>query len=417
MTRGLRASSRWIVGAVAVVAVVLTVSGTIAQAQITPEIKASPNAAANQGAIDAAVKKDVAALASGTANARQALIGYASAGPTPAFLDVYAVSLNNHLQPLAKSPDIKVRLNAAIVAASVAQLANNARLADVLTQFVSDKTEPIAYWGLRGARFVVPNLLKPPINNPKHALIPAITNAVKTHRRGLASGWIATEAYGALALDLNPPAGKPRPPAATIANTITPVQDLLAARINQYKEGVPAMPTAEQIASGYLSNPAVWPVHTPDQQVRTLQLYSDLLSLAAQQLVVPTINDNDKTELTSMIKLVGSAIAVTAEAGSPLANASRGAMNITKAMAPAEIVKTVDAIHPAITKTPKYSAVKPPPTIVDHKPAPAPATEPTTLPAGAALPPPPPVETPPAPEKPAPGGNRPPPTGGNRPPR
>jgi hypothetical protein len=122
----------------------------------------------------------------------------------------------------------------------------------------------------------------------------------------------------------------------------------------------------------------------PAQQVQTLQLYSDLLSLAAQQLAVPTINEKDRDELITMVKLVGSAIAVTADPNSPLAIASKGVMDIQKALPPDQILLRVNALHPAILKTPKFAAVKPPPKIVDHKPAPAPATEPTTLPAGAA---------------------------------
>ena len=62
-----------------------------------------------------------------------------------------------------------------------------------------------------------------------------------------------------------------------IKQTIGPVQDLLAVRIAQYKEGVPASPTADQIGTGYLSNPSVWPNQTPAEQLRSMQLFSDLL--------------------------------------------------------------------------------------------------------------------------------------------
>jgi hypothetical protein len=402
---------------------------TPALGQIGNDIKTASNVTGNAPAIAATVKKDVAALAaSPNATTRNVLISNAmvpGSAASVAFLDAYTISLNTELQALEKDPNLAVRLNGAIVAAQVAEKANNARLAEAITAFVNDKSEPVAMWGLRGAKWVIPSLIKPPVNNPKHPLFDAIINAVKTHHTGLASGWIATDAYSALALELNPSNAKDRPTPAMLTAMITPVQNVLAVRIDQYKEGVPASPTADAIGTGFLSHPAVWPVQTPAQQLRTLQLYSDLLSLAAQQLAAPSINETDKNELTTVIKLVGSAIAVTAPANSPLAAASKQTNTVGRAMPPAQIQQIVDGIYPALIKDPKYKTLTAPPKIVDTKPAPAPATAPTTLPTGpgteAPIPPPPPVPPPSVPPPaaggaaPGPGPGRPPP-GGARPP-
>src|SRR5689334_1207421 len=48
--------------------------------------------------------------------------------PSDQFLDVYAEVLNKQLQPLAKSDNVRVRLNIAIIAARVAEKAHNVRL-------------------------------------------------------------------------------------------------------------------------------------------------------------------------------------------------------------------------------------------------------------------------------------------------
>ena len=387
--------------------------------QITQQMKTASSVTDVQAQIDATVKKDVAALAGGNAGARNTLINYAQVpGGTAsaAFLDAYAVSLNTHLQPLAKDANLAVRLNGAIVAAQVAQVANNPRLADAANAFVNDKADAVVYWGLRAADHVVPNLLKPPFANPKHPLIPSIINAVKTHNEGIASGWIATEAYNALTLDLNPAGGKQRPTAQMIAATIDPVQSLLRVRVDQYKLGVPAMPTAEQIATGYLSNPVVWPVQAPAQQQTSLQLFSDLLSLATQQASAPEVNPTDLRDLLSVIRLVGSALAVNAPPGSLLDAAAKQVMGVGPTTPVNDVVKRVALIPPALSKLPGMK-INPPPKIEGHKPAPAPATAPTTLPTGAApvpIPPPPPVQE--FPQAPPPGGAGPGAGGPNRPP-
>jgi len=152
-----------------------------------------------------------------------------------------------------------------------------------------------------------------------------------------------------------------------------------------------------------------------------MQLFSDLLGLAAQQQAAPQVKEQDRGELITLIKWVSGAIAVNADKGSPIAAAATTVSAITKVMPADQIKQQVDGVHPAIIKDPKYKTVTPPPAIVDTKPAPAPATAPTTLPAAGAIPPPPPVPPPavpppaekPAPEKPAPGR---PPTGGRPPP-
>src|SRR5207248_7533035 len=80
------------------------------------------------------------------------------------------------------------------------------KLADTLALLVKDKSPAVSLWGIRGARWVIPLLLRPPFANPNHALIQAIVPAVQAHSEGIAAGAIAIDAYNALALDLLTPA-------------------------------------------------------------------------------------------------------------------------------------------------------------------------------------------------------------------
>src|SRR5688572_25720939 len=89
--------------------------------------------------------------------ARNALVNEAMVNGLPqataAYLDFYAQALNQALLPLAQHPSPRVRLNAAIVAAEVARIANNIHLAPVAAAFLNDKSDGIVLWGMKAARW------------------------------------------------------------------------------------------------------------------------------------------------------------------------------------------------------------------------------------------------------------------------
>src|SRR5205085_2577218 len=131
------------------------------------------------------ISAQVAALAGTGASqsaARDALIAEASDGAqpaSPAYLDTYAELLNPAVGKLASNPQMRVRLNAAIVTARVAERADNSRLADAAVAFINDKSEPVALWGLKAARALIPAVLRDPLLAPNNKLVPAAADVVK----------------------------------------------------------------------------------------------------------------------------------------------------------------------------------------------------------------------------------------------
>ncbi|HEX8525028.1 MAG TPA: hypothetical protein VF669_22445 [Tepidisphaeraceae bacterium] len=363
---------------------------------------------ADTTAISSALQSSIEALVQGTPRAREDLIGNALIGgqlnagastASPAFLSALATELDKQLLPLAKNQNLTIRLNAAIVAARVAQYANNAQLANTVLAFVNDQAEPVTLWGVRGARWIIPNLLGGPFANPKHQLISAVVNAVKAHPEGIAAGWIASDAYEALGLDLNDPNRAKKVTPAMIAGTVEPMQNLLAVRADLYKTQVPANTVADRSGMNYLVNARVWTAQNAQQQTRTVQLLSDLMSLAVQQAVAQAQANNasDASELLLTVSQAAKALSVAAAGAQEpaLNNAVTPATAIGKTTSAEQAASLVNAVFPAIRTSAKFKTVNEPPKIQGTKAAPPTTLAPTTMPEGGTPPPPPPPPPPP----------------------
>src|SRR5205085_3695620 len=96
---------------------------------------------------------------------------------------------------LAGHKSMKVRMNAAIAAAQVAAKVGNDRLAHVSQLFMKDMTEPVALWGVKAARAVIPAAARQ--TKPAVRLEGDVVATVKAHSE---SGPILEEAYAALTL-------------------------------------------------------------------------------------------------------------------------------------------------------------------------------------------------------------------------
>src|SRR3954470_2111567 len=124
-----------------------------------------PLALKSSGVIDAASAAQIKAFITGETSklcavnnngltsAREALIDGAKGG-SPAFLAKYAELLNAETRPIiANCQDMRGRLNAGIVVARVAELANNTKLErSVLALLDKNQPEPLKLWGIRAAR-------------------------------------------------------------------------------------------------------------------------------------------------------------------------------------------------------------------------------------------------------------------------
>src|SRR3989442_417010 len=116
-------------------------------AVITDAVKTSPDVAANRATIqqyvDAAAKRLASEEVDDQSKGRTQLVdgaqlraGGANAQPSDAYLDAYALAVAKALTPLTGHDDMRVRLNAAIAAARIAEKASNLRLADVAIKFM-----------------------------------------------------------------------------------------------------------------------------------------------------------------------------------------------------------------------------------------------------------------------------------------
>ena len=308
------------------------------------------------------------------ARARNALInetlinGQPSASAT--YLDVYAQTLNQQLLPLTKHPSARVRLNAAIVTANVAVIANNIHLAPTALAFLSDQSDAIVLWGMKAARAIIPAELAFP-GQFNAALTNAIVPTVVKHSHGQVAGAIALEAYAALSIDVW---GR-NPPPAQINPMIPHMLTLLHERLKLYIKGVPPSPRAEQTGTNFLTNPKVWPLLNKDQQVEAMQAIVDLISLAGQQ--AQAANPGDFFELVQTIQRAASGVSTVLPPNSAQALAPAAAL-VPGKDSKATVQQAVQGVLQAVKAVPQFGQLKDPPQIQGTEAAPPPAAAPTT---------------------------------------
>src|SRR5690606_24210412 len=132
----------------------------------------------------------------------------------------YASALNQELSALPDNADLRTRLNAAIVTARVAELVQSSQLSRAARKFMSDEALPVALWGRRATRWILPYEAATALCRANNELLRAIPAAVKAHKE---SGALVEEAYETLYLQLNVP-DIPKPPAESLRIVVPVVQ-------------------------------------------------------------------------------------------------------------------------------------------------------------------------------------------------
>lgn len=313
--------------------------------------------------------------------ARTAIVGEVAPGvpgqpaPSAAFLDAYAEAANAALQPLVKHELPRVRLNAAIVAARVAEGVNNAKLMPTIVDALNDQTEAVVHWGIKGAKFVIPPVLSNAMLATNNPLMPAFLNAVKKYGK---SGPLIQAAYDALRIeDKGPNAVAPANMSKVLPVVIDAIQTVMEIRLAQYQDGVPAMPSAEQTAILFLTKENVWNAKTGQearQRLRTVQIMSDLVAVAAFR--AQNAGTIERADLVDVLRKTGSAFQVIGPSlgADSLVEVGKRLSGIQPTMAAAEIQQRVDGVHPVLSKISVLAGVKPPPKLS------AAASAPTTAP-------------------------------------
>src|SRR4051812_5063728 len=342
------------------------VGGTPSLGGLSTAIKNSPIIdAAGEAQIKAFVGEQVGkfreASTDGVPKAREALIAEARGG-SAAFYVKYGEMLNAEMLSVLKDvKDIRVRLNAAIVIARVAEIATNTKLEKaVLALLDKGQPEALKLWGMRAARPLLPELIK--VNGEK-PLIDAIIATVKQFPE---NGPLAEDAYDAL----NPRNAAPK----SVPTIVDPLLDLTAWRIDIYKNGlpgqgnktlVPDLPDADSTPFVNILNQGVWNNldKSKKQDVRTMQLACDLLHWSAVRGETPAYRAY-RDQLQGLISKVAGGIYVAASVMN-----EANVVNLAKAVSSGALQSSVNLetlVTPLCQDLPKMKGfegiVLPPPT-------------------------------------------------------
>jgi len=277
---------RFLVGASAVIGCLLVCTASVhAQNKLLNKVYTAPDASGFKGDIDQFINKQLETLKAGgegLKEAREALAQAATAnGATPSFLQVYSSALAADMaaQGLTAAPDVRVRLNAAIVVDRVAIASSNPALADLATAFAQDKSEAVAIWGVKAAQPIIPAILSS--NGNPQGLATAVIAAVKAQAD---SELIPEDAYNALTLLSMNESARSKIGGATLKTYVQNPLDLLDYRVGLYQTAIPKNPNADGLGTGFLAGKYGWNVMSVKQQAQTATLMVTLANGAANQL-------------------------------------------------------------------------------------------------------------------------------------
>jgi hypothetical protein len=292
----------------------------------------------------AQIAKLTGATLKGRNDARDALVNAVvggEPGPSNAFLDAYAQTLNDSLMPLTDDSSMLVRLNAAIVVGKVADRTQSLRLKPIVTKLLSDKTDPVVLWGAKAARPLVIAQMRLQVM-PDDKLLTGLVSAINDNL----SGAVAQAGYEALRLNLTQDRDSLTDP--MLQATIPHVQKLLGARLAKYQDDIPDVPVSDTLATGFLVDSKVWKAQSPEQRTVTVQLIVDMLSLASHRVAALSTRDDQpaREDIVQTLKLVGSAVRVIADAGgkTSMASAAANVMKLDPANDGAAIIQACDAM-------------------------------------------------------------------------
>ncbi len=196
---------------------------------------------------------------------------------SPQFFETYSKELKRAAFSLLSNPDPRIRLNAAVVVARVAEQINNPDMLDLTEKLLADQSPAVAMWGLMAAQNILPSLLQVGLPAQQLRLIADITSHASNPQ-------LLASVYNALSLNYARVRIANLPPNWNKAVTLVVPQilSLLTARRDQYRNQVVKEPTADVDGMNCLVYQAIWDQMNPAQQLQTIQLLSDIAGLAGQ---------------------------------------------------------------------------------------------------------------------------------------
>jgi hypothetical protein len=262
---------------------------------------------------------------------------------------MYAQALNSQLMPLLSNPDQTVRLNVAIVVASVAEKADSVRLLPITLQLLSDKSDAVLIWALRAAKFVLPPAI---LANQQAKLLAAI----KAQTGPNANPMLLQLVYEAFC----PPLKDPATSGKVVMVVVPELQALLEGRVQQFRTQVPPDLLSVVPATNYLCTDA-WQPSGPALQLKSVQILVDLISVVGERADVS--QGLEKQQLISIVQDVSNglkAVAYNVNATGVYAALSK-LLVIKPGMT--NIAAIAAQVQPIVTTFPEWKTIAPPPHI------------------------------------------------------
>ena len=247
------------------------------------------------------------------ADARQSLLSPLAGGAaTGQFLATYASEIADAIAPVATNNDPRVRLNAAIVVARVAEASGSTDLTDPIKTLLQDSSPGVVIWAVKASASVLPFVQNDQLLRQRAQLDQAVVAAVKANPD---SGPIAQEAYNALILKLDNRGFMQNPPQGYVGRVLPgaleSVHEMLAFRLDLYGAGVtPPEPAVEQQPVNFLVDVTVWPRQTPPGRQRSIEQMAALALRASEALNDPGAQDDG---LKPLLAVIGSGFRVVGQ--------------------------------------------------------------------------------------------------------
>jgi hypothetical protein len=254
--------------------------GTLAaSAQTLPaEARRSTAAETYRAPINAFVAAQVKQLASADAAAQSAartalLAPLEGTDITDSFRAVFSEAVGKELLPAAGAKELPTRLNAAVIAARVADRGTAQALRAVTLKLLADDSEPVAVWGIRSARTLA--------SGRTTRIDAEVVAAVAAAATKFGTGTATVEAYRAIIGDLSNVA-------LGTADAVKGIQSIMAARVAAFAAGTGDEPRAEVDAVNFLANTRIWnaPGVQMADRVKTADLLVRLLTTTGSRLEV-----------------------------------------------------------------------------------------------------------------------------------
>jgi len=279
------------------------------------------------------------------------------------YLWEYAAAVDKAVFPLVRNPSMRVRLNAAIVAAHVTADApsQSSRLQRSVEAMLRHETDPaVLLWALKAVQPIVgQSLLSPKTQFPNaNPLVNAIVEKCAT----VSTGPIIEEAYEAVTLNWQARGKQIVPP---IYQTVIPaVQSMMRTRIDQYKKGVPDEPILDaNYGLRFLTDATVLPLETREQKLQTVQLLHDLTAVAATRAASATSRPG-KEELILLLQRASGFLQVVADhekAPPATVAAMKGLAQLQASTSPQVILDASRTALAALRSIPSLSNLAPAP--------------------------------------------------------